>query len=113
MSSSNTHVNSELLRNNIIFPCFIITVTNYPHLIQPIPQYQIPNQYSQRPYQGAVLIPGVPVHFGTNRTEEHERLLRNTLRFRIQEIIQDYLRLSIRPSPFHLIFDISEMRTNT
>ncbi|CAF1320367.1 unnamed protein product [Adineta steineri] len=112
MSSSNTYVDSELSRNNIIFPYFIITVTNYPHLIQPIQQYQISNQYWQRPYQGAILIPGVLVHFGINRTEEHERLLRNTVRFRIQEIIRDYLRLTIRPYPFHLIFDMSDMRSH-
>ncbi|CAF1203602.1 unnamed protein product [Adineta steineri] len=112
MSSSNTYVNSELSGNNIIFPYFIITVTNYPHFIQPIQQYQISNQYWQRLYQGAVLIPGVLVHFGTNRTEEHERLLRNTVRFRIQEIIREYLRSTIRPYPFHLVFDMSDMRSH-
>ena len=67
-------------------------------------------QYWHRAYQGPMLLPGVRVHLGTNRTDQHERLLINIVRFRMEQIIGEYLRLTRRPYPFHLIFDVSNMR---
>ncbi len=55
-------------------------------------------------------MPGVVVHFGTSHTDEHERLLYNTIRFQIQEIIREYLQRTRRTYPIYLLFDMSDMR---
>jgi hypothetical protein len=57
-----------------------------------------------------MLIPGVLVHFSQQHTSEHERLLYNTVRFQIEEIIREYLQRTQRPYPIYLIFDMSDMR---
>ena len=62
------------------------------------------------PLRGPAFIPGIPIHIGTAQTDEHERLLYNTVRCRIEEIIREYLQRTQRPYPFHLIFDLSELR---
>ncbi len=54
-----------------------------------------------------MLIPSIAVHFGIAYTDEHERLLYNTLKFEIQEAIRTYLQRTRRASPIHLIFDLS------
>ena len=59
-----------------------------------------------------MLIPGVPIHYGTNFSDEHDRLLYNTIRFRIQEIIREYLPRMQRAYPIYLVFDMSDMILN-
>jgi hypothetical protein len=54
-----------------------------------------------------MLIPAIAVHFGSVYTEEHERLLYNTLKFQLQEAIRTYLQRTQQPTPIHLIFDMS------
>jgi len=54
-----------------------------------------------------MLIPGVRVHFGTVPTNDHERLLYNTLRFQLEQIIRTYLCQTHQMHPIYLIFDMS------
>jgi hypothetical protein len=54
-----------------------------------------------------MLIPGVPIHFGTADTDVHERLLYNTLRFELQEAIRAYLHRTRRLYPINFVFDMS------
>jgi len=56
-----------------------------------------------------MLIPGVRVHFGTIFTDEHERLLYNTFRFQLQQIVRAYLHQTRQSHPIYLVFDLSEM----
>lgn len=56
-----------------------------------------------------MLIPNVPVHFGAVQSEEHERLLYNTLRFQLHQIIRTYLQQTRRVHPIYLAFDLSNI----
>ncbi len=54
-------------------------------------------------------MPGVSVHFGTSHPEDQEQLLYNTLRFRIQRLIQDYIQQTQRVYPIYLVFDMCDI----
>ena len=54
-----------------------------------------------------MLVPGVRIHFGTAHTDDHEILLYNTLRFKLQEAIRAYVHRTRRLYPIHFIFDVS------
>ena len=43
-------------------------------------------------YQEGRLIPGVVIHFGSANSDEHERLLYNTVKYELQETIREYLQ---------------------
>ncbi|CAF3995510.1 unnamed protein product [Rotaria sordida] len=89
---------------------FLITITNYPNLLQRTLQYQqSPNQQWQLRLRGAVLIPNVPIHFGIAHTEEHETILYNTLRFKLEECIRAYLQRTQRLFPINLVIDLSNI----
>jgi hypothetical protein len=59
-----------------------------------------------------MLIPGVRVHFGTAHTDDRERLLYNTLRFQLEQIILTYLRQTHRTNPIYFVFDMSNSNTS-
>ncbi|CAF3779968.1 unnamed protein product [Rotaria sp. Silwood1] len=84
---------------------FIITITNYPNLLQRTQSYQQPpnNEWQQR-FRGGMLAPNVPIHFGVAQTEEHESetLLYNTLQFELEECIRAYLQRTQRLYPINL-----------
>ncbi|CAF5123268.1 unnamed protein product, partial [Rotaria sp. Silwood1] len=82
---------------------FIITITNYPNLLQRTQSYQQPpnNEWQQR-FRGGMLAPNVPIHFGVAHTEEHETLLYNTLQFELEECIRAYLQRTQRLYPINL-----------
>lgn len=56
-----------------------------------------------------MFIPGVRVHSGNIDTTGYEQLLYNSLRHQLEEIINVYLRLTRRPYPIYLVFDMSHL----
>ncbi len=56
-----------------------------------------------------MLIPGVRVHLGAVRTDDHEQLLYNTLRYHLEQIIRSYLRQTYRSLPIYVVFDMSNV----
>jgi hypothetical protein len=54
-------------------------------------------------------MPGVRVHFGTARTDDHEQLLYNTFRYELQQIIRAYLYQTYQSYPMYLVFDMSDL----
>ncbi|CAF4784307.1 unnamed protein product, partial [Rotaria sp. Silwood2] len=68
---------------------FLITITNYPNLLQRTQHYQqSPNQQWQQRLRGSMLVPNIPIHVGIAHIEEHETILYNTLRFALEESIR-------------------------
>ncbi|CAF4624308.1 unnamed protein product [Rotaria sp. Silwood2] len=89
---------------------FLITITNYPNLLQRTQHYQqSPNQQWQQRLRGGMLVPNIPIHFGLAHTEEHETILYNTLRFELEESIRAYLQRTRRLYPINLVFDLSNI----
>lgn len=58
-----------------------------------------------------MLIPDIMIHFGTSHSDEHERLLYNTMKYQIQQSIRAYLQRTRRRYPIYFIFDMSDLRT--
>lgn len=54
-------------------------------------------------------MPGVRLHFGTAYTDARERLLYNTLRYQLEEIMRSYLFHTNHISPVYFIFDMSNV----
>ncbi|CAF1529476.1 unnamed protein product [Adineta ricciae] len=114
MTSSHSTTHDDSLRMNFPYPYFLISVTNYPQLTQRTHPcstfYETSNRQSQH---NAMLIPGVLVHFGAASTDQHERLLYNTARHQIRQIIRAYLRHTRQSYPIHLVFDLSDLSTDS
>ncbi|UJR07038.1 hypothetical protein I4U23_011326 [Adineta vaga] len=95
---------------HVPYPYFIITITNYPHLTQRTARYQgFDETCCHQSQHGSMFIPGVLVHFGAASTDEHERLLYNTVRYQIQQSIRTYLRHTRQSYPIHLVFDMHDI----
>ncbi|CAF3704623.1 unnamed protein product [Rotaria sp. Silwood1] len=90
---------------------FIITLTNYPNLLQHTQTYQhSPNHEWEQRRRGGMLIPNLPMHIGRAQTEEHETILYNTLRFELEECVRAYLQRTQRLYPINLVFDLSNVQ---
>ncbi|CAF1615482.1 unnamed protein product, partial [Adineta ricciae] len=100
MSSSQSITLHDPFGVNFPYPYFVITFINCQRPSGPSQQYQTfdqsPDHQSRRE---CMLVPGLRVHFGFVSTDAHERLLYNTVRYQIQQIIQAYLRHTRLPNP--------------
>lgn len=56
-----------------------------------------------------MLMPGVRVHFGTGHSNERERLLYNTLRFQLEQLMRSYLFQTGQSHPIYFVFDMSNL----
>ncbi|CAF1543899.1 unnamed protein product [Adineta ricciae] len=106
MSSSQSITLHDPFGVNFPYPYFVITFINCQRPSGPSQQYQTfdqsPDHQSRRE---CMLVPGLRVHFGFVSTDAHERLLYNTVRYQIQQIIQAYLRHTRLPNPNSLILN--------
>ncbi|CAF1520599.1 unnamed protein product [Adineta ricciae] len=104
----NTHNDSSRIR--VPYPYFIITITNYPQFTQRTQWYPTSNEtLNPQSQHNCMFMPGVLVHFGTGSTDQHERLLYNTVRYQIRQIIRAYLRHTRQSYPIHLVFDLTDL----
>ncbi|CAF2104341.1 unnamed protein product [Rotaria magnacalcarata] len=89
---------------------FMITLTNFPTLLEHTTQYQQPSdeRYIQQ-RSDAIVIPNRPIRIGIDDSEEHERFLYTTLRFEIEESIRAYLQRTHRSFPITMVFDLSNI----
>ncbi|CAF1348614.1 unnamed protein product [Rotaria magnacalcarata] len=111
MASSNKRVNHLQTTTAIQSQhYFLITITNYPNVLQRTQQYQQPpnHQYLQQ-HHGAVFAPNQPIRIGMDDSDQHETFLYNTLRFELEESIRAYLRRTRRLYPINLVFDLSSI----
>ncbi|CAF2806169.1 unnamed protein product [Rotaria sp. Silwood2] len=111
MASSSPRSGISLRTTSISEPkYFLITITNFPNLLNRTQVYQQPsNNELQQRLRGGMLVPNERIHFGLAHSEEHELILYNTLRFELEECIRAYLQRTQRLYPINLVFNLSDI----
>lgn len=108
----NPHVRPEV---PLIQPrYFIIAITNFPHLLRGTrPLQELTSSYPPPPpphpqYGNDMHPPNGPMSVNRYPSEDpQERMLYNTLRQELQEVIQGYLQRTRLPYPICLVLDFS------